>query len=63
MPAMSGSKPTSYYTPQAWPARANVAITLTMALTLAFRRADAGTSMAWRGIVIRAFGGWIAATA
>ena len=38
-----------------------VAITLTMALTLAFRRADAGTSMAWRGIVIRAFGGWIAA--
>jgi urease accessory protein len=38
-----------------------VAIALTMALTLAFRPADAGTSMAWRGIVIRAFGGWIAA--
>jgi urease accessory protein len=37
------------------------AITLTMALTLAFRRAEAGTSMAWRGIAVRAFGGWIAA--
>ena len=24
-----------------------------------FRRAEAGTSMAWRGIVIRAFGGWM----
>jgi urease accessory protein len=37
------------------------AITLTMAATLAFRRAEAGTSMAWRGIAIRAVGGWIAA--
>jgi urease accessory protein len=37
------------------------AITLTMALTLAFRRAEVGTSMAWRGIAIRALGGWIAA--
>jgi urease accessory protein len=37
------------------------AITLTMALTLAFRRAEAGTSTAWRGIAVRAFGGWIAA--
>jgi urease accessory protein len=36
-------------------------ITLTMALTLAFRRAEVGTSMAWRGIAIRAVGGWIAA--
>jgi urease accessory protein len=37
------------------------AITLTMAVTLAFRRAEAGTSTAWRGIAIRAVGGWIAA--
>jgi urease accessory protein len=37
------------------------AITLTMAVTLAFRRPDAGASTAWRGIAIRAFGGWIAA--
>jgi hypothetical protein len=37
------------------------AITLTMALTLAFRGAEAGTSPAWRGIAIRAVGGWIAA--
>jgi urease accessory protein len=37
------------------------AITLTMALTLAFRRPDAGPSVEWRGIAIRAFGGWIAA--
>jgi urease accessory protein len=37
------------------------AITLTMALTLAFRWPDAGPSMEWRGIAIRAFGGWIAA--
>jgi urease accessory protein len=36
-------------------------ITLTMALTLAFRRPDAGPSMEWREIAIRAFGGWIAA--
>jgi urease accessory protein len=37
------------------------AITLTMALSVAFRRSDAGPSMAWRRIAIRAFGGWIAA--
>jgi len=37
------------------------AITLTMALTLAFRRPDAAPSMQWRGIAIRAFGGWVAA--
>ncbi len=37
------------------------AITLTMALTLAFRRPDAAPSMEWRGIAIRAFGGWVAA--
>jgi urease accessory protein len=37
------------------------AITLTMALTLAFHQAEAGTAKAWRGIAIRAFGGWIAA--
>lgn len=36
-------------------------ITLTMALTLAFRPSDSDSSMAWRGIAIRAFGGWIAA--
>ena len=37
------------------------AITLTMALTVAFRGTDAGSSIAWRGIAIRAFGSWIAA--
>jgi hypothetical protein len=37
------------------------AITLTMALTVAFRGTDAGTAIAWRGIAIRAFGSWIAA--
>ncbi len=37
------------------------AITLTMAATLVLRRPEAGTSTAWRGIAIRAFGGWIAA--
>jgi urease accessory protein len=37
------------------------AITLTMALTLTFRRPDAGPAVAWRGIAIRAVGGWIAA--
>ena len=36
-------------------------ITLVMALTLAFRRADADPATAWRGIAIRALGGWIAA--
>lgn len=37
------------------------AITLIMALTLAFRRTDGGIPTAWRRIAIRAFGGWIAA--
>ena len=37
------------------------AITLIMALTLVFSGPDARTSMAWRSIAIRAFGGWIAA--
>jgi urease accessory protein len=37
------------------------AITLTTALTLAFRREEAGTTTTWRGIAIRAFGGWVAA--
>ena len=37
------------------------AITLTMALTLTFRRPDAAPAVAWRGIAIRAVGGWIAA--
>jgi hydrogenase/urease accessory protein HupE len=36
------------------------AITLIMALTLTFRP-EAGPSIEWRGIAIRAFGGWIAA--
>jgi urease accessory protein len=36
-------------------------ITLIMALTLAFRRADAEPATAWRAVAIRAFGGWIAA--
>jgi urease accessory protein len=38
-----------------------VAITLIMALTLAFRGADAARSIAWRSIAIRAIGSWIAA--
>jgi urease accessory protein len=37
------------------------AITLTMALTLTFRRPDARPAVAWRAIAIRAVGGWIAA--
>ena len=37
------------------------AITLIMALTLAFRRTEAGAATTWRGIAIRACGGWIAA--
>jgi len=37
------------------------AITLIMALTLAFRTDDAAPAAAWRGIAIRALGGWIAA--
>ena len=38
------------------------AITLIMALTLAFSGPAAGASMAWRRIAVRALGGWIAAT-
>jgi urease accessory protein len=38
-----------------------VAITLTMALTLAFRRSDDRNVTGWRSIAIRALGGWIAA--
>jgi urease accessory protein len=37
------------------------AITLTMAVTLAFRGTDGGPSLAWRSIAIRALGSWIAA--
>lgn len=37
------------------------AITLVMALTLAFRGPVADASKAWRGIALRALGGWIAA--
>jgi urease accessory protein len=37
------------------------AITLTTAVTLAFRGTGADPSAAWRGIAIRAFGSWIAA--
>jgi len=37
------------------------AITLTMALTLAFRDAGGGGAIAWRHIAIRALGSWIAA--
>lgn len=37
------------------------AITLIMALTLAFRGPLADSSKAWRGIALRALGGWIAA--
>lgn len=36
-------------------------ITLTMALVIAFRHADTGSASAWRGIALRALGGWIAA--
>lgn len=36
-------------------------ITLLMALVMAFRRAEAGPATAWRGIALRALGGWIAA--
>jgi hydrogenase/urease accessory protein HupE len=36
-------------------------ITLTMALVVTFRRADGGERTAWRAIVLRALGGWIAA--
>jgi len=37
------------------------AITLAMAMTIAFRAENAGPSVAWRGIAIRAFGSWTAA--
>jgi urease accessory protein len=37
------------------------AITLIMALTLAFRRPETGAATAWRAIALRAFGGWVAA--
>lgn len=36
-------------------------ITLTMAIVIAFRRQEAGAASAWRGIALRALGGWIAA--
>jgi len=36
-------------------------ITLLIALVMAFRRAEAGSATAWRGIALRALGGWIAA--
>jgi len=36
-------------------------MTLTMAIVVAFRRAEAGAASAWRGIALRALGGWIAA--
>ncbi len=38
-----------------------VAITLTIALTLAFSRSDDSNVKGWRSIAIRALGGWIAA--
>jgi len=36
-------------------------ITLLMALVMVFRRTEAGDTTAWRGIALRALGGWIAA--
>jgi urease accessory protein len=36
-------------------------ITLTMALTIVFRRTDSESSASWRAIAVRALGGWIAA--
>ena len=36
-------------------------ITLVMALVMFFRRAEVGETTAWRGIALRALGGWIAA--
>ncbi|MBC9879608.1 hypothetical protein G8O24_19900 [Bradyrhizobium sp. INPA01-394B] len=36
-------------------------MTLTMAIVVAFRRSEAGAASAWRGIALRALGGWIAA--
>ncbi len=38
-----------------------VTITLVMALALTFRRPDAEPSSSWRGIAVRAVGGWVAA--
>jgi len=37
------------------------AMTLVMALTLAFRSDDEAPAAAWRGVAIRALGGWVAA--
>lgn len=37
------------------------AITLIMALVITFRRDEAGAATAWRGIALRALGGWVAA--
>lgn len=36
-------------------------VTLIMALVIAFRRDEAGAVSAWRGIALRAIGGWVAA--
>lgn len=38
-----------------------VVITMTMAITLAFRRTDAETSIGWRVVAVRTLGGWLAA--
>ncbi|MFN5411268.1 HupE/UreJ family protein [Bradyrhizobium sp.] len=38
-----------------------VAITLIMALVLAFRRPETEPASSWRGIAVRAIGGWLAA--
>lgn len=38
-----------------------VVITLAMAITLSFRRTDAGPPVAWRVVAIRTLGGWLAA--
>lgn len=37
------------------------AMTLIMALVITFRRNEAGAATAWRGIALRALGGWVAA--
>ena len=38
-----------------------VTITLSMALALTFRRPDTEPALSWRGIAVRAVGGWVAA--
>ncbi|MDU1691939.1 MAG: hypothetical protein E6848_20370, partial [Bradyrhizobium sp.] len=38
-----------------------VAITLIMALVLTFRRPETEPAFSWRGIAVRAIGGWLAA--